>query len=99
MISPSLPGRRRRRRIEAPTRSRDRTRRCSLERIASGWGSPAYMQRAVPLMINRYLSADVGHYLGRADVWVIPPPCPLDIRPNDFSRAGELIDRSYASTV
>ncbi len=50
-------------------------------------------------MINRYLSADVGHYLGRADVWVIPPPCPLDIRPNDFSRAGELIDRSYASTV
>jgi len=25
---------------------------------------------------------------------VLPPPCPLDVSPNNFARAGELIERS-----
>ncbi len=54
---------------------------------------------AVSLMINRRLAADVDHYLNRADVRVIPPPCPNDVKPNDFSRAAELIGAAYASTV
>jgi hypothetical protein len=35
----------------------------------------------VSLLINRRLSADVDHHFGRADVRVIPPPCPIDVRP------------------
>ncbi len=54
---------------------------------------------AITLLINRRLSSDVDHYLGRADVRVIPPPCPIDVGPGDFSRAGELIDRSYAAAA
>jgi len=54
---------------------------------------------AITLLINRRLSIDVDHYLGRADVRVIPPPWPVDVGPGDFSRAGELIDRSYASAA
>ncbi len=53
----------------------------------------------VSLMINRRLSADVDHFLARSDVRAIPPPCPIDVRPNDFSRAAELIDRSYSLTA
>ncbi len=70
---------------------------CSLETPPTS--ALAMTLHAVSLMINRRLSADVDHYLGRADVRVIPPPCPVDIRPNDFSRAGELIEQSYASTM
>jgi NTE family protein len=70
---------------------------CALERPPTS--ALAMTLHAVSLMINRRLSADVDHYVGRADVRVIPPPCPVDVRPTDFSRAGELIDRSYASTV
>jgi hypothetical protein len=44
-------------------------------------------------------AADVDHFLACADVRVIPPPCPIDVKPNDFSRVGELIDRSFALTA
>lgn len=70
---------------------------CSLERPPTS--ALAMTLHAVSLMINRRLSADVDHYVGRADVRVIPPPCPVDVKPNDFGRAGALIERSYASTV
>jgi NTE family protein len=70
---------------------------CSLdEPPASALGMSLH---AVSLMINSRLSADIDHYLGRADLRVIPPPCPIDVGPGDFSRAAELIERSYASTV
>ena len=70
---------------------------CALEEPPAS--ALAMTLHAVSLMINQRLSADVDHYLGRADVRVAPPPCPVDVRPNDFGRAGELIERSYASTV
>jgi len=54
---------------------------------------------AVSLMINRRLSADVDHYLGRADVRVVPPLCPVDVGPADFGRAAELMERAYVSTT
>ncbi|MEX2625420.1 MAG: patatin-like phospholipase family protein [Ilumatobacteraceae bacterium] len=70
---------------------------CSLrEPPASALGMTLH---AVSLMINRRLSADVEHYLGRADVRVIPPPCPVDVRPGDFGQAEMLIERSYDATV
>lgn len=70
---------------------------CSL--AAAPTSALAMTLHAVSLMINRRLSADVDHYLGHADVRVIPPPCPVDVKPGDFSRAEDLIERTYASTV
>jgi NTE family protein len=70
---------------------------CSLERAPTS--ALAITLHAVSLMINRRLASDVDHFLECADVRVIPPPCPIDVKPNDFSRAAELIDRSYALTV
>lgn len=70
---------------------------CSLERAPTS--ALAITLHAVSLMINRRLAADVDHFLTCADVRVIPPPCPIDVKPNDFSRAAELIDRSYALTA
>ncbi len=70
---------------------------CSLERAPTS--ALAITLHAVSLMINRRLAADVDHFLACADVRVIPPPCPVDVKPNDFSRAPELIDRSYVLTA
>ena len=33
-----------------------------------------------------------------ADIAVVPPLCPVDVSPYDFTRAGELIDRAARST-
>ena len=70
---------------------------CSL--AAAPTSAFAMTLHAVSLMINRRLSADVDRYLDHADVRVIPPPCPVDIKPGDFSHAEELIEQTYASTV
>jgi NTE family protein len=34
----------------------------------------------------------------RVEIGVVPPLCPLDVSPYDFTRAGELIDPAAAST-
>jgi len=70
---------------------------CSLERAPTS--ALAITLHAVSLMINRRLASDVDHFLECADVRVIPPPCPIDVKPNDFGRAAELIDRAHALTV
>ncbi|MGE0139486.1 MAG: patatin-like phospholipase family protein [Ilumatobacteraceae bacterium] len=53
---------------------------------------------ALSLMVNRRLSLDVDHYLGHTDLRVVPPPCPIDVGPGDFSRARDLIERGYDTT-
>jgi NTE family protein len=54
--------------------------------------------QALTLMIGRRLSLDVERYAARCTLHVVPPLCPLDVRPHDFSRGAELIARAYAST-
>jgi NTE family protein len=53
---------------------------------------------ALTLLINGRLRDDVLHHEQEADIRVLPPLCPLAVAPGDFSRAGELIERSRAST-
>lgn len=53
---------------------------------------------AVTLVIHQRLSLDVERYTDQVDLRVVPPLCPIAIAPTDFSRAGELIDRSYEHT-
>ena len=54
--------------------------------------------QALTLMIGRRLSVDVERYTGHCTLHVVPPLCPLDVRPHDFRRAAELIARAYQST-
>jgi NTE family protein len=50
------------------------------------------------LLIVQQLKDAVRHCQGRAEIRIAPPPCPQDVSPYDFSRAGELIERAEALT-
>lgn len=50
---------------------------------------------ALSLLLEQRLIRDVEALQGTIDLRVIPPLCPLDVSPADFSQARMLIDRSY----
>jgi hypothetical protein len=41
-------------------------------------------------------AAEAASFAGRADVVVLPPPCPIRVHPMDFGHADELIRRAEA---
>jgi NTE family protein len=53
---------------------------------------------ALTLSLQRQLISDVERYSPFVDVQVVPPLCPLDVSPVDFSRSRELIARARRST-
>ncbi len=53
--------------------------------------------QTMSLLIQQRLVRDIREYTGRVDLRVLPPPCPLDVGPLDFSHADELIARGYES--
>lgn len=67
---------------------------CALERPpASALGMALH---AIGLLTHRRLVEDIERHRTGAKLVVLPPPCPLDVQPIDFSRPGELIQRAYA---
>ncbi len=54
-------------------------------------GAVAMLVHAITLLINQRLVADIAAAQKRATVIVLPPPCPLDVLPSDFSDADRLI--------
>lgn len=54
---------------------------------------------AVALLIHQRLVADIALYASRADLVVLPPPCPLPISPTDFGHAGELMHEAYIEAL
>ena len=46
-------------------------------------------------MVNQRLAEDIEHFSHEAELIVLPPPCPLDVLPSDFSQANKLIEKSY----
>jgi NTE family protein len=50
------------------------------------------------LLIARQLMIELEHLEPHIDYYVLPPLCPLECSPYDFSRTGELIERAIAST-
>ena len=65
---------------------------CQRERTPRG--ALAMTLHAVSLMVEQRLVNEVGRLQDRVDLRVLPPLCPLDVLPTDFSRAAEMIDRS-----
>ena len=61
-------------------------------------GAVASAMHALNLMISRQMIGDIQRIGDRVEIAVVPPLCPLDVSPYDFTRAGELIDRAAAST-
>ena len=58
-------------------------------------GAVAMLLHAMSLLVMRRLLVDVEMLRGRAELIVLPPPCPLTIAPIDFAHADELIRRGY----
>ena len=47
------------------------------------------------LLVMRRLIVEIELLADRAELIVLPPPCPLDVQPVDFDHADELIRRGY----
>jgi NTE family protein len=54
--------------------------------------------QAVTVLIGRQLIVDIERYASVVDLRVVPPLCPLDVVPTDFTRSVELIERATTST-
>ncbi|WP_042878137.1 patatin-like phospholipase family protein [Cupriavidus necator] len=61
-------------------------------------GALEHAFNALSLLVARQLVNDLQHFAERAHISVVPPLCPLDISPYDYSKCGELIDRAAATT-
>lgn len=69
---------------------------CALE---SPPGNPLGVAlHALTLSLQRQLISDVERYSPFVELLVVPPLCPLDVAPVDFSRSKELIARARRST-
>jgi NTE family protein len=58
-------------------------------------GAVAMLLHAMSVLVMRRLLVEVEMLRDRAELIVLPPPCPLTVAPIDFSRADELIRRGY----
>ena len=62
-------------------------------------GAMEHAFNALSLLVARQLVHDLERWGDRAHIAVVPPLCPLDISPYDYSQCGVLIDRAAAATV
>lgn len=69
---------------------------CSL--AAPPRGALAGALHAITLMIAHQLVMELERYRDQAEIITVPPLCPLEVSPYDFSRAGELIERAAEQT-
>jgi NTE family protein len=51
---------------------------------------------AMSLLVMQRLTLEIEALRGVAQLIVLPPPCPLDVQPIDFSRSDELIERGLS---
>jgi NTE family protein len=50
--------------------------------------------QATNLMVAHRFATEAAALAGRAEVAILPPPCPIDVQPMDFDHADELINRA-----
>ncbi|MDF3837991.1 patatin-like phospholipase family protein [Cupriavidus basilensis] len=53
---------------------------------------------ALSLLVARQLVQDLERWADHAHIAVVPPLCPLDVSPYDYTQCGTLIDRAAAAT-
>ena len=64
------------------------------ELTAAPRGALAMVLHATGLMVAQRFAGEVASFAGRADVVVLPPPCPLRVHPMDFNHADALMSRA-----
>jgi NTE family protein len=69
---------------------------CALRRVPGGAIGRA--MHALSLLVTRQLIADIERFGSRTALHVVPPLCPVDSSPYDYSACGALIDRATATT-
>jgi NTE family protein len=69
---------------------------CALKRLPGN--AIAQALHALSLLVARQLVHDIERYQGDAALHVVPPLCPVDTSPYDYSACGALIDRAARST-
>jgi NTE family protein len=58
-------------------------------------GAIPMLVHSITLLINQRLAEDIERFSHEAELIVLPPPCPLDVLPSDFSQTEKLIEQSY----
>jgi NTE family protein len=66
---------------------------CELARPPKG--ALAMGLHALSLLLHQQIVDDVERYEPLVELHVLPPLCPLDVSPADFSHTGELIERGH----
>ena len=61
-------------------------------------GALALGLHALTLLVHQQVMVDVERFEPVVELHVLPPLCPLDVSPADFSHSRELIERSYRAT-
>jgi NTE family protein len=58
-------------------------------------GAIQMLLHALTLLINERLLRDIERFRNRVELIVLPPPCPQEVLPSDFSHADQLIEEGY----
>jgi NTE family protein len=58
-------------------------------------GAVAMLVHALTLLVNRRLAEDIENFSHQTELIVLPPPCPLEVLPSDFSHAAQLIAQGH----
>jgi NTE family protein len=66
--------------------------------IARPRGALAVALQALSILVQRQLVVDLVRNHGDVDVWVVPPLCPLDVLPSDFTQSETLMRRAREQT-
>jgi NTE family protein len=61
-------------------------------------GALAMLLHAMSLLIQQRLHVEIELHSDRSKLVVLPPPCPQQVQPIDFSHAGELIERTFGES-
>jgi len=69
---------------------------CALKRVPGGAVGRA--MHALSMLVTRQLVTDIERFSGRVRLHVVPPLCPVDSSPYDYSACGALIDRAAGET-
>ncbi len=62
-------------------------------------GAVEHALNALSLLVARQLVQDLERWSAQVQIAVVPPLCPLDVSPYDYTRCGELIERAAQATL
>jgi NTE family protein len=67
----------------------------SCELSAPPRSAVAMLIHAITLLVNQRVTEDIETFSANAELIVLPPPCPVDVLPSDFSQTDQLMGKGY----